>query len=163
MGYFVFDFIDRFPDKPGDFWHDGVSDGFNSVCPIGNPIRCSAKEGFSATTKEGSISPIRFEHKRRATRPPLSNLANIEAFERSRHSDAGGVGNNIESVPLVIRANCGSGYAVPDTIIPEAGQSPDVLPKGGGALFSGSLINSWPEDRGNLLHENPSRREDANG
>jgi len=65
------------------------------------------------------------EQMRRATRPPLSNRAKVDAFEQSFHSLAGRVGNNPYSLPRLGGSNGGAWYNLPLRIIPDRGKVPE--------------------------------------
>lgn len=104
---------DRSPDRFGDLRDDGVSDGVNSVNPIGRPIIHSSKLAQRilprSVPRNGLLLPP--HSSKRPTvwfLPPFTPL---------------GVGNNPDPVPVMGRANVGRRYAIPLRIVPERGQA----------------------------------------
>lgn len=107
---------DGVADKFGDLRDYGVSEGSIAVCPVGNPMTCSAVSGTGylwPSTRlhqscqlflSGFLTPRRGER-----RPPLNAVAL-------------GVGHNPNAVPKLSGTSVGSRYAMPFSIIPERGQ-----------------------------------------
>jgi hypothetical protein len=123
---------------------DGISEGFKSVCPIGNPISHSTHAGFSApevseTTIDRATSLSRFGNFAFAVFSV--KLAAMALHER-------GVGHKKPSVASMPGAEVGSAYAVPESIIPDLGQ----VAKDGS---ESSSKDSWDvfqhDDRGSKL------------
>jgi hypothetical protein len=152
-------FEDGIADQFRDLGNYGVSQGFKSVCPMGNPISHSTHGGFSApdsgdTTME-SINCLPLDKRRWIDgfeRLPLSLSSpacgvghSARATSRSKFGNLAfavfsvkfaaialqlrGVGHNPDSVPAVRCANVGSWYAVPLRIIPERGQGSENVCK----------------------------------
>ena len=117
-------------DSPTDHFRDlrddGISEGFNSVHPGGNPMNVSAPSGLTATFQSLNLSS---EGKSK----PLFEVCRI-AFVRSglaphRKSLAHRVGNNPDSIPVMFCAKVGSRNAMPFRVIPERGQVSDNTSK----------------------------------
>jgi hypothetical protein len=113
-------FINRnsyFGDEERPERDNGVSEGFKSVCPIGNPISRSTKIGCGKIGSSGpDLKTSRklllqvFDPKNRFLGAPFASAL---AF---------GVGNQEPAVSPMPGAEVGSAYAVPESIIPDLGQ-----------------------------------------
>lgn len=108
---------------------DGVSTCGNSVCPIGRPVIHSANEGARHTTSSSERSSGDVAQIRRATRPPLSIRARMDAFEQSLGSLAPSVGNNPDALSRLWGTNEGAWNNCPASIIPARGKAPEYVEK----------------------------------
>ena len=100
-------------DQLGYLRDYGVSEGFGSLHPMGNPIIHSTNAGVGRIPSAGR-PPSRCVVRQSLRVFPKVGLVKPRLLR--------GVGNNPETISLVGRANVSSGYAVPFRIEPERGQ-----------------------------------------
>jgi hypothetical protein len=113
-------FKDRAAEQFGDLRHYGISELLKSVHPAGNPIMPSTHEGQGSFAKSMDKPICFFKRTRRW-------MDGWDQLPLSRLSDAFGVGNNPDAIPLVRGAKGGSGYTVPLRIVPERSEPPRAL------------------------------------
>jgi hypothetical protein len=140
-------------DKFGDLRHYGVSEGANSVQPMGNPISSSTQHGFSRNWPSSVPRNGLEDPPHSSNLPPQWSLPRIGVgtFRRCKNSvnltprelaaarfatSSGdmhsllksvfvGVGNDPDPIPLMRGADAVCWNAIPLRIIPERGQVPE--------------------------------------
>jgi hypothetical protein len=122
-------FQDCAPDDFGDLRDDGVSEGSNSVCRIGYPMKDSSHSGFNPPVaifaKPTCFSLVLFPvPPPRPVGPPVVVTPHVGQY---RIWPAFPVGDDPDSISLMWCANCGSGYTVPFRVIPERSKFPEHL------------------------------------